>query len=106
VRFIIGKHIDEWRAAFNPIFDQARSQPQVHQGPVFATADKSLTQCSVKDWALGGELYTNVNQVSSTNCLSQYEQCRLRHDVLTMASRLLFRLVSAKALVTMQIKER
>lgn len=63
VRFIVGKHIDDWLVAFNPIFDQALSQPLVHQGPVFATATRVSRNVS-QEWALGGELYTNVNQVT------------------------------------------
>ena len=63
VRFIIGKHFDEWLFAFNPIFDQPLSQPLVHQGPVFATATR-LSRNINSEWALGGELYTNVNQVT------------------------------------------
>lgn len=63
VRFIIGKHIDEWLVAFNPIFDQALSQPLVHQGPVFATATR-ISRHVAPDWAVGSELYTNISQVT------------------------------------------
>ena len=63
VRFIVGKHFDEWLVAFNPIFDQALSQPLVHQGPTFSTATRISRNIS-HEWALGGELYTNMNQVT------------------------------------------
>ncbi len=63
MRFIVGKHIDEWLVSFNPIFDQALSQPQVRQGPIFATATR-VSRNVAADWALGSELYTNMNQLN------------------------------------------
>ena len=54
-RFIIGKHIDEWLLAFNPILTQALSQPQVHQGLIFSTATR-VSRSIAPEWALGGEL--------------------------------------------------
>jgi len=63
MRFIVGKHIDEWLVSFNPIFDQALSQPQAHQGPIFATATR-VSRKVTPEWALGSELYTNLNQMN------------------------------------------
>jgi len=62
-RFIVGKHLDEWLISFNPIFGQALSQPQVHQGPIFSTATR-VSRNVTADWALGSELYTNMNQLN------------------------------------------
>ena len=40
MRFIIGKHFDEWLFSFNPIIEMPLSQPYVHQAPYFSTATR------------------------------------------------------------------
>jgi hypothetical protein len=63
-RFILGKHVDEWLFVINPIFDQALSQPYVHQGPYFNTAIRASREVA-PNWAVGAEFYSNYNQVMS-----------------------------------------
>jgi hypothetical protein len=63
VRFIIGKHFDEWLFSFNPIIDMPLSQPYVHQAPYFSTATR-LSREITPEWALGAEYYSNLNQIN------------------------------------------
>jgi hypothetical protein len=62
VRFIIGKHFDEWLFSFNPIVDMPLSQPYVHQSPYFSTATR-LSREVTPELALGVEYYSNLNQL-------------------------------------------
>ena len=61
LRFIIGKHFDEWLFSFNPIVDMPLSQPFVHQSPYFSTATR-LSREITPEIALGVEYYSNLNQ--------------------------------------------
>lgn len=62
LRFIVGKHIDEWLISFNPIFDMPLSQPYVHQAPYFSTATR-ISREITPEIALGAEYYSNLNQL-------------------------------------------
>jgi len=62
IRFIIGKHIDEWLISFNPILDMPLSQPYVHQAPFFSTATR-VSRDITPEIALGAEFYSNLNQL-------------------------------------------
>ena len=63
MRFIVGKHIDEWLISFNPIVDMPLSQPYVHQAPSFSTATR-ISREVVLDLALGVEYYSGLNQIN------------------------------------------
>ncbi len=63
IRFIIGKHIDEWLISFNPIVDMPLSQPYVHQSPYFSTATR-ISRELMPDLALGVEYYSSLNQIN------------------------------------------
>ncbi len=63
IRFIIGKHIDEWLISFNPIVDMPLSQPYVHQAPYFSTGTR-VSREVMADLALGVEYYSNLKQVN------------------------------------------
>ena len=63
-RFIIGKHVEKWLFAVNPIFDQPLSQPYVHQTPFFNTAARVSREVA-QDWAVGVEFYSNYNQLGT-----------------------------------------
>ena len=63
VRFIIGKHVDEWLFSFNPIVGTPLSQPYVHQAPYFSTATR-LSREVTPELALGVEYYSNLNQIN------------------------------------------
>jgi hypothetical protein len=63
MRFIVGKHIDEWLISFNPIVDMPLSQPYVHQAPSFSTATR-ISREVVPDLALGVEYYSGLNQIN------------------------------------------
>ena len=63
LRFIIGKHFDEWLISFNPIFDVALSQPYIHQAPYFSTATR-ISREIYGDLALGVEYYSSLNQIN------------------------------------------
>ncbi|MBU3557552.1 transporter [Polynucleobacter sp. Ross1-W9] len=62
MRFIVGKHFDEWLLSFNPIVDMPLSQPYVHQSPYFSTATR-LSREVTPELALGVEYYSNLNQL-------------------------------------------
>jgi hypothetical protein len=62
VRFIIGKHFDEWLISFNPIIDMPLSQPYVNQSPYFSTATR-ISREVTPEVALGVEFYSNMNQL-------------------------------------------
>jgi len=62
IRFIVGKHFDEWLFSFNPIVDMPLSQPYVHQSPYFSTATR-LSREVTPELALGVEYYSNLNQL-------------------------------------------
>jgi len=63
MRFIIGKHIDEWLISFNPIVDMLLSQPYIHQAPYFSTGTR-ISREVIPDLALGVEYYSSLNQVN------------------------------------------
>ena len=63
VRFIIGKHIDEWLVSFNPIVDMPLSQPYVHQAPYFSTGTR-ISREFTKELAFGIEYYSSLNQIN------------------------------------------
>jgi hypothetical protein len=63
-RFIVGKHIDKWLLAFNPIFGQPLSQPYVHQSPYFSSASR-ISREVAPDWSIGAEFYSNLNQLGT-----------------------------------------
>ncbi len=63
MRFIIGKHIDEWLISFNPIIDMPLSQPYVHQAPYFSSATR-ISREVTPQLALGVEYYSNLNQIN------------------------------------------
>jgi hypothetical protein len=62
MRFIIGKHLDEWLFSFNPIVEMPLSQPYVHQAPYFSTATR-LSREVTTELALGLEYYSGLNQL-------------------------------------------
>jgi len=62
IRFIFGKHFDEWLFSFNPIIDMPLSQPYVHQSPYYSSATR-LSRDVIPDLALGVEYYSNLNQL-------------------------------------------
>jgi hypothetical protein len=63
VRFIVGKHFDEWLFSFNPIVGTPLSQPYVHPAPYFSTATR-LSREVTPELALGVEYYSNLNQIN------------------------------------------
>ena len=63
MRFIIGKHINEWLISFNPIIDMPLSQPYIHQAPSFSTGTR-ISREVMPDLALGVEYYSGLNQIN------------------------------------------
>ena len=58
-RFILGKHIDEWLVAINPILAWQLSQPYADGNPNFAL-NARVSREVTKELALGVEYYSNV----------------------------------------------
>ena len=73
LRFIVGKHFEEWLFSFNPIVDMPLSQPFVHQAPYFSTATR-LSREITPELALGVEYYSNLNQIGQPVTLPNTQQ--------------------------------
>ena len=58
-RFILGKHIDEWLIALNPILAWPLSQPYADGNPNFSVSARVSREVT-KELALGVEYYSNV----------------------------------------------
>ena len=58
-RFILGKHIDEWLVAINPILAWPLSQPYADGNPNFSLSARVSREVT-KELALGVEYYSNV----------------------------------------------
>ena len=58
-RFILGKHIDEWLIALNPILAWPLSQPYADGNPNFSLSARVSREVT-KELALGVEYYSNV----------------------------------------------
>ena len=58
-RFILGKHIDEWLIALNPILAWPLSQPYADGNPSFSLSARVSREVT-KELALGVEYYSNV----------------------------------------------
>ena len=58
-RFMLGKHIDEWLIALNPILAWPLSQPYADGNPNFSL-DARVSREVTKELALGVEYYSNV----------------------------------------------
>jgi hypothetical protein len=62
-RFILGKHIDEWLIAINPILDVNLSSPRKFGSPDLNFAARVSREVST-DWALGVEYYSNTGAIN------------------------------------------
>jgi len=69
-RFILGKHIDKWLIAVNPVLGYQLSQPYQSTSPVFSFGARVSREVTT-DLALGVEYYSDIGALNQT---IQYQQ--------------------------------